>query len=675
VLPSAGRQFNVAVDPTGLAPGQVHVAYVCGVDTDRPEAGNLFKVPITVVAPSPVTLCPAAQGPASYIKEKVAFIPGHIERSFMAVPPGCTWAEIKVTASPFEGAARLFYLACLQNLPQFSFAKTEQGPAMRFPSAGEKKVIMRVEGGTTLEVTLAQFWSSLGATECTIEVTFHGVNPDCGVIALSSGCPIACVHALSGPGAVDVKPSASLSVHRTTMRPTSSVVRPCGERDLYPGGKQVYELVMEYSFKLEEDGEATPQALLLNDKLYESIYESQLVQVYDSSKKYVGCTDCWPVALKLKKGEHVARLQVRHDDTGMLEKLKGMPLSLDRPLGKEIAVNAYPDFNGALKGSKEGDFGTKRVKGGVRTPIFFALAVDEKLPDSVKPGDQLLGAAKYCDAAIPGKFATKHSRGGFTVQYAVAVGKYEEKKKEEDKDQDKSPEEKYSEARRKAALEHLGTLRKIETEQAYNTFLAEVSAEWRNDVRVLSDAIKGAQEIKPKEESDEELQQRQSRVIAAADALIAAVNLNELAAHMGRRIDPEDKEAVKKGEEFDAQKDALLLALGAKTTVLADVHAGKLPGGGEECIGKLQESHKLLGTYTDLADAKQGKLVAAYEKASGRPGLALAALNAFIAKEDKPGKALFEERAELLEALEWPSWAEHQREELITKYPANYTLF
>ena len=54
--------------------------------------------------------------------------------------------------------------------------------------------------------------------------------------------------------------TAFLDVHRTSMRPTSCVVQPLGERDLYPEAKQVHELVMEYSFKLEEDGEATPQA-------------------------------------------------------------------------------------------------------------------------------------------------------------------------------------------------------------------------------------------------------------------------------------------------------------------------------------------------------------------------------------------------------------------------------
>ena len=63
---------------------------------------------------------------------------------------------------------------------------------------------------------------------------------------MSTGDPIACVNVVSGPGAVVVKPSATLATHRTSLRPTSAVLLPCGERDLYPEGKQVHELTLEY---------------------------------------------------------------------------------------------------------------------------------------------------------------------------------------------------------------------------------------------------------------------------------------------------------------------------------------------------------------------------------------------------------------------------------------------
>merc|ERR1719183_1158500 len=113
----------------------------------------------------------------------------------------------------------------------------------------------------------------------------------------------------------------------------------------------------------------------------------------------MGCVDAWPTPIKLKKGEYVARLQVRHDDTAMLEKLKTMPLSFDRKLEKPIALKAYPSFNNAV--SAQGDFGEIKVKGGVRTAIFFAIPVDEKFPDSVKVGDQLLGPVCYGEPATP----------------------------------------------------------------------------------------------------------------------------------------------------------------------------------------------------------------------------------------------------------------------------------
>merc|ERR1719353_2366478 len=61
VCPAAGRVFNVSVDPSGLQSGDAHLAFVSGFDASRPNQGALFRLPIAVVRPVPITCCPLLQ--------------------------------------------------------------------------------------------------------------------------------------------------------------------------------------------------------------------------------------------------------------------------------------------------------------------------------------------------------------------------------------------------------------------------------------------------------------------------------------------------------------------------------------------------------------------------------------------------------------------------------------
>jgi tripeptidyl-peptidase-2 len=45
------RSFAIKVDPTLLEAGSHHYAEIVGIDVDQPDAGPVFKVPITVIRP------------------------------------------------------------------------------------------------------------------------------------------------------------------------------------------------------------------------------------------------------------------------------------------------------------------------------------------------------------------------------------------------------------------------------------------------------------------------------------------------------------------------------------------------------------------------------------------------------------------------------------------------
>lgn len=665
VIPSAGRAFNISVDSTGLQRGDIHLGFVSGFDTARPNLGALFRVPISVACPISPTLCPILQEPPKMQQLAVQLKPGTLHRTFVAVPNDCTWADITLTTKSFDGGSRVLIVHVMQDLPHVSTDKCSEEFVFQFTAAGTQNRTLRVEGSGTLEVTLAQNWSSLGATVADLAVNFHGIRPDVTKVSLSIDNPTTCVHVLSGPGAVTIKPSASLTTHRTSCRPKSSVICPGGERDIYPEGKQVYELVLEYAFKVEENTDVTPQALLLNDRLYESAFESQLLLVYDSNKRFLGCTDAWPTPLKLKKGDYVVRLQVRHEDLALLQRMKSMPLAVDRKLEKPVSLKAYSSFNAAL--TAQGEHDPSRVKGMTRAAVFFASPVDEKLPDFVKPGDLLLGAVTYGEPSV--QAAGKHTRGGFTVQYAVTTGPPAAATKEEEAEEDlRTPAEKLQESLRDAQIKHLETLRNWKNAQDHKVLLAELLTKDPKHLPLHLETLAALESIKDPQENEEQEKLRLQEIVTAADKLLESVDLDELARQLGRRVDKDDKQAVRASKEWSKTRDAVVEASSKKITALAKLDEKSA------CAEQVAAAYKALGTWVDVTEAKYARLTSLAERAAKNFGLALAALNKHIGEEKGPArKELLEERAELLQALGWSAWADHERLSFVVKFPKAYS--
>jgi tripeptidyl-peptidase-2 len=186
---------------------------------------------------------------------------------------------------------------------------------------------------------------------------------------------------------------------------------------------------LEYSFKLAEDTEVTLQALFLNDKLYESVFESQLIMVYNHAKRYMGCSDAWPEALKLKKGAYTAILQVRHEDTVLLKQLEALPISLDRQLAKALDLQVHSSYNAAVEAGK--GLGAVKQQGHTRMALFVSIPVAEKLPEGVSPGDTLLGQVHYAQDEPRAKPRGKHARGGHAVHFNVDVEPAKDPKEKE----------------------------------------------------------------------------------------------------------------------------------------------------------------------------------------------------------------------------------------------------
>jgi len=60
------------------------------------------------------------------------------------------------------------------------------------------------------------------------------------------------------------------------------------ERDILIDGRQSFEIVFTYNFKVSDACEVSPRFPVFNQYLYESVYDSQFWMIFNSNKKLMG---------------------------------------------------------------------------------------------------------------------------------------------------------------------------------------------------------------------------------------------------------------------------------------------------------------------------------------------------------------------------------------------------
>lgn len=299
VLNNAGRAFPVLVDPTNLSPG-LHVASIDAYDCSQKQLGPVFKIPITVCKPD----IPASSTESScYQKyEHLHFTPGDIKRRFVHVPLGSNFVELAVCGEDRPTEAK-FIVNLLQLHPQSRYTTFEHEKSFSLTSTesdGERegKVFRKfrfpVLSNVTMEVCMAQYWSSLENSTVSIELKFHGIFASVSSIANGT------VGVTGGPGASElllntashglaridvsapcraelISPKISLGIDffnldtlRKVLRPSKDILQPLKTRDVLPDTRQVHELILTYEFKVNEACTVYPRFPRFNDTLYDS---------------------------------------------------------------------------------------------------------------------------------------------------------------------------------------------------------------------------------------------------------------------------------------------------------------------------------------------------------------------------------------------------------------------
>ncbi len=691
LLMNGDRRVGIRVDPTHLPPG-VHYAEIRGYDVTSPERGPVFRVPITVVRP--LTVAPSeraaqasahseraaqasahseraaqASAPDEYRwTETLAFSPSHVERRFLAVPPGATWAELRVKRLD-EGEPRTVILHTVQLVPGCRWDEYKLEEYLRLGTQSEETRHIKVVAGRTLEICLAQFWSSLG--ECQVEVSaeFHGVLTDPGVVGLDGGELATRLNLATPLRKERVAPTITLDTLRRPIRPSEADLRPLdGERDQLPEQRQINELILTYEFKLDADATVTPRVALANIVETQESWQSSLYLIFDSAKQVVHRWGLAPRSVSLKKGDYVLRFHLRHDDREQLEKVKDMPLLLDQTLGKSVGIELYNDPDDALAGDG-GKFGTRTLAAGARAAAWAAAVPAEKLPKAAQPGDVLLGSMMF--AAGDAKRTS-----GVPVLYTVppkpssSVGP----PSPTDKD-DRTAEQKYAEAVRDAQVAQLGKLHGEKDRALFDRVAGEVLAEFPNHLPVLMEQLKRADGA----DREKDLQ----AVVAAADRVLAQIDEEKLAAHFGVKQDPDDKEAAKVHKEMEKQKGFLVDALHRKARALFDIAGQPDAGehgpsarasGAKDAADRFEAAFAELEKWTTTTTGEYLTLHIDREVRQGRPGSALKLLSSKLA-DSKHDQKLYEKRVQLLEKLGWPHWRQYEENWQLLRFPAAYPPF
>jgi DNA primase len=200
-----------------------------------------------------------------------------------------------------------------------------------------------------------------------------------------------------------------------------------------------------------------------------------------------------------------------------------------------------------------------------------------------------------------------------------------------------------------------------EEEEEYNSLLKSLLEEKPNHLPVLKEEMKRSASALAKA-TDEEKERLQERLLSVCTKIIDSIDRDKLAVFVAKKTSPEGDEALKIKKEMDAQKEALVSALGHKCRVYID----------QKNSDELSKSFDLLREWVDTASDNDHLLLhARKELMEEHYGLATKALNKLIDGEEahKDLQEALALKQDILGKLGWNCWEILEREKFRHYYP------
>jgi tripeptidyl-peptidase-2 len=268
-----GRQFAIRVDPTKLETG-LHATLLEG----RLSNGRaVFKIPITVAKPTPAH---------PYSRINSSFKPGQLQRNFIAVPSGATWAEVTVKVTSDRPTPCQFWLHVVQlpNLQRLSETEMQSVYALTAGEPQSKK--FKVKGGTTMELVATQSWNTSGKTDIELSIDFHGLSlATSQELTLNGANEFQKIELTSSIRPESISPTFKFESRRAVIRPKESKIHALSSRNNLASGQGQYELLLTYEFKQSKKAGVTPR-FATDNYLYDGPFPVLSV-LHDKTKRFM----------------------------------------------------------------------------------------------------------------------------------------------------------------------------------------------------------------------------------------------------------------------------------------------------------------------------------------------------------------------------------------------------
>ncbi|KAI1720264.1 subtilase family domain-containing protein [Ditylenchus destructor] len=265
------RVIQVRIDASGLEKGIIHYSEIRGYDSDNPQLGPLFRVPVTVVVPLEVT-----EDNEYTFKKSMSLQPGLPNHMFVHVPEEAAWASVKLKST--EKTVITKYIAhFLQLVPNLHQNVTEHEFCPTVEPNGEENLYFKVQGGRTLEVCLCKQWANAGNGQLDFQISFHGLRPIKNVEFSSTNA----YHRIDLQNALryeEFSPNITFRSACQPLKPKDAKVQALGPHDLFDNGQQIFRLLLTYPLSVQKSSDYNFYLPGITDHLYESPLDDILIQ-------------------------------------------------------------------------------------------------------------------------------------------------------------------------------------------------------------------------------------------------------------------------------------------------------------------------------------------------------------------------------------------------------------
>jgi tripeptidyl-peptidase-2 len=652
---------HVTVPNDASTHGQIYTAEIEALIPGKEELGPVFSVPVTVVRG--IDLPVEGEDPSEMT---LTMKPAQAERLFLNVPLGADHLHVKVRHRAEDPIARRYVIhgfTLSQELPMYASGDPRY---IRLDEGESELLSFPTMGGEVMELTVYQYWSSVGASEIDLELEWSGLGLEYGGVLFTENTGWANVPFRSFKDeTLEVSAEVDRGVH--VYMPASAEIVPFDERAILPPSPDLpaasHQKRMRQIFELNFEEAVSADILFpLNYDRSEYFGGGFMEVVHESGKLLYAGTASGERFIDFPKGKSFV---VRSYNQAMGEKLgqtKPFPLLMQRSVEGATTMPVYANLRERFIGSAQTELdvlagrpGNLLLKDGVLaaaaemspSPDYFTGSISFQRNDGTELGSQYIVyyAGTPAEDALKPAPEAKEAEDIRDASQVLADRLYEQRLgfvKEQ-----RAAEETSVQEERQSLLEALIRERPEDPEPLFEKALslsmeAGLTGEWWSGPEVETpdtSVVEGVQELL-----------QSARALADPEAVAVFLGAPPTAAPG----DVEARHAIEREEkEINAARDLLVLMAHLEADLA--LSTDNLEG----AWAALQEA----GRWESGAGETTKALQRALYEAEELWGLVLEELNAEL-EEDPLNTGLREKRIEVYTALGWSRFAEFESREL-----------